>query len=93
MQISFCNNLHPWQIIETIQAVLLAEVQRSMKTLKKTSIISQPVAMVENGNGEMRTLPKIEQTEQTELQYIKNIPLASKCKIYWHIFFITFSST
>ncbi|KYO21230.1 WD repeat-containing protein 7 isoform C [Alligator mississippiensis] len=69
------------KIIETIQAVLLAEVQRSMKTLKKTSIISQPVAMVENGNGEMRTLPKIEQTEQTELQYIKNIPLAIYAKL------------
>ncbi|XP_025052874.1 WD repeat-containing protein 72 isoform X1 [Alligator sinensis] len=72
------------KIIETIQAVLLAEVQRSMKTLKKTSIISQPVAMVENGNGEMSTLPKIEQTEQTELQYIKNIPLATPVSVVKH---------
>ncbi|XP_067412232.1 WD repeat-containing protein 72 [Emydura macquarii macquarii] len=65
------------KIIEVIQAALLAEVQRSMKTLKKTSISSQPLTMIDNGNGEVQTLPKTEQTEQMA-KYIKNIPLPKR---------------
>uniref|UniRef100_A0A8C8RHH3 WD repeat domain 72 n=1 Tax=Pelusios castaneus TaxID=367368 RepID=A0A8C8RHH3_9SAUR len=53
----------PLEIIEMIQAALLAEVQRSIKTLKKTSISSQPVTMVDIGNTEVQTLPKTEQAE------------------------------
>ncbi|XP_007480041.2 WD repeat-containing protein 72 isoform X2 [Monodelphis domestica] len=65
------------QVIEVIQAVLLAEVQ-NMKTLRKTSINSPPLSMVDNRNGEMETLGKIEQSEQLELQCIKNIPLQNE---------------
>ncbi|KAM6195951.1 WD repeat-containing protein 72 isoform 2-T2 [Sarcoramphus papa] len=38
------------QIIEAMQAVLLAEVQRTMNTLRKTAICREPLAIVENGN-------------------------------------------
>uniref|UniRef100_A0A672V9B9 WD repeat domain 72 n=1 Tax=Strigops habroptila TaxID=2489341 RepID=A0A672V9B9_STRHB len=47
------------KIIEAMQAVLLAEVQRTMNTLRKTTICREPLAMVENGNGK-------------DLQYTKN---------------------
>ncbi|XP_015728514.1 WD repeat-containing protein 72 [Coturnix japonica] len=38
------------KIIEAIQAVLLAEVQRTMTTLRKTEVCREPLAVVENGN-------------------------------------------
>ncbi|KAM6351775.1 WD repeat-containing protein 72 [Alca torda] len=38
------------KIIEAMQAVLLAEVQRTMDTLGKTAICREPLAIVENGN-------------------------------------------
>lgn len=53
-------NLHLWQIIEAMQAVLLAEVQRTMNTLRKTAICREPLAIVENGNGKWQTLPETE---------------------------------
>ncbi|XP_010162260.1 WD repeat-containing protein 72-like, partial [Antrostomus carolinensis] len=37
------------KIIEAMQAVLLAEVQRTMNTLRKTAICREPLAIVENG--------------------------------------------
>uniref|UniRef100_A0A674KIZ6 WD repeat domain 72 n=1 Tax=Terrapene triunguis TaxID=2587831 RepID=A0A674KIZ6_9SAUR len=70
-------------IIEVIQAALLAEVQRSMKTLKKTSISNQPVTVVDNGNGEVQTLAKTEQTEQM-VKCIKNIPLPTAVSVGKH---------
>uniref|UniRef100_A0A8C8B766 WD repeat domain 72 n=1 Tax=Otus sunia TaxID=257818 RepID=A0A8C8B766_9STRI len=60
------------KIIEAIQAVLLAEVQMAMNTLRKTTICRDPLAMVENGTGKLWTLPK---TEGRDLQYIKNASL------------------
>uniref|UniRef100_A0A8D0EVW3 WD repeat domain 72 n=1 Tax=Strix occidentalis caurina TaxID=311401 RepID=A0A8D0EVW3_STROC len=60
------------KIIEAMQAVLLAEVQMAMNTLRKTTICSDPLAIVENGNGKLQTLPK---TEERDLQYIKNVSL------------------
>lgn len=38
------------KIIEAMQAVLLAEVQRTMTTLRKTAVCREPLATVENGN-------------------------------------------
>ncbi|XP_009989706.1 PREDICTED: WD repeat-containing protein 72-like, partial [Tauraco erythrolophus] len=38
------------KVIEAMQAVLLAEVQRTMNTLRKTAICREPLAIVENGN-------------------------------------------
>ncbi|XP_053934102.1 WD repeat-containing protein 72 isoform X1 [Cuculus canorus] len=38
------------KIFEAMQAVLLAEVQRTMKTLGKTAICREPLAIAENGN-------------------------------------------
>uniref|UniRef100_A0A8C6K2X3 WDR72-like alpha-solenoid domain-containing protein n=1 Tax=Melopsittacus undulatus TaxID=13146 RepID=A0A8C6K2X3_MELUD len=38
------------KIIEAMQAVLLAEVQRTMNTLRKTAICRESFAIVENGN-------------------------------------------
>ncbi|XP_044515978.1 WD repeat-containing protein 72-like [Gracilinanus agilis] len=66
------------QVIEVIQAVLLAEVQQYMKTLRKISISSPLLSMVDNRNGETETLPKNEQSEQLELQCIKNISLQNE---------------
>ncbi|XP_027696635.1 WD repeat-containing protein 72 isoform X1 [Vombatus ursinus] len=60
------------QVIEAIQAVLLAEVQQYMKTLRTRYINHPPLPVVGNGNGEKETLPKNEQSEQLELQCIKN---------------------
>uniref|UniRef100_A0A8D0GGW4 WD repeat domain 72 n=1 Tax=Sphenodon punctatus TaxID=8508 RepID=A0A8D0GGW4_SPHPU len=51
------------EMIEAIQATLLAEMQRSRKTLRKTSINTQPVLMVENGNGEVQNLPQLEESK------------------------------
>uniref|UniRef100_H0X0H4 WD repeat-containing protein 72 n=1 Tax=Otolemur garnettii TaxID=30611 RepID=H0X0H4_OTOGA len=71
------------QVTEAIQAVLLAEVQQHMKTLRKTSTNSQPVpgvsAVAENGNREvLQMLPKAEWAEEIELQHMRNtLPLQS----------------
>lgn len=59
--------------------MLLVEVQRIIKTLRKTSISSQAVTVAENRNGETQTLPKIGGTELLESQQ-STAPL-SKCKI------------
>ncbi|XP_054693363.1 WD repeat-containing protein 72 isoform X2 [Grus americana] len=40
----------PIKVIEAIQAVLLAEVQRTMNPLRKTTICRESLAIVENGN-------------------------------------------
>uniref|UniRef100_A0A8B9GL75 WD repeat domain 72 n=2 Tax=Amazona TaxID=12929 RepID=A0A8B9GL75_9PSIT len=48
------------KIIEAMQAVLLAEVQRTMNTLRKTAICRETLAIVENGNGKWQTLPETE---------------------------------
>ena len=41
--------------------MLLAEVQRTMNTLRKTAICREPLAIVENRNGKLWTLPKGEE--------------------------------
>ncbi|XP_055517056.1 WD repeat-containing protein 72-like isoform X2 [Leucoraja erinacea] len=51
------NLIAGWQfqsveLLEATQAMLLAEVQRVLRTLTTTSISSQPVVRVENGNSE-----------------------------------------
>uniref|UniRef100_A0A8C4VW51 WD repeat domain 72 n=1 Tax=Gopherus evgoodei TaxID=1825980 RepID=A0A8C4VW51_9SAUR len=71
------------KIIEVIQAALLAEVQRSMKTLKKTSVSNQPMTMIDNGNSEVQTLAKTEQTEQM-VKCIKNIPFPTAVSVGKH---------
>nr|KAF6394288.1 WD repeat domain 72 [Pipistrellus kuhlii] len=59
------------QVTEAIQAVLLAEVQQHMKTLRKTPVNSEPGSMNENGNYQMMQIqPKMECTEELELQCI-----------------------
>ncbi|XP_004377738.1 WD repeat-containing protein 72 [Trichechus manatus latirostris] len=64
------------QVPEAIQAVLLAEVQQHMKTLRKIPINSQPMSTTEKDKCEMmQTLPKKKQAEQLELQCITNRPL------------------
>lgn len=74
------------QVTEAIQAVLLAEVQQHMKTLRKTPVDSEPVSVAENGDYEMtQILPKTEWAKEPELQCITDtLPLQSKCKIYWY---------
>ncbi|XP_068954191.1 WD repeat-containing protein 72 isoform X2 [Petaurus breviceps papuanus] len=72
------------QVIEAIQAVLLAEVQQYMKTLRKISINHPPLSLVGNGNGEIETLPKNEQSEQLELQRTKNIPSQTTVSVVKH---------
>ncbi|KFP76299.1 WD repeat-containing protein 72, partial [Acanthisitta chloris] len=46
------------KIIEAMQAVLLAEVQRTMNPLRKMTICREPLAIVENGNA-LKALQKI----------------------------------
>uniref|UniRef100_A0A8B9ZBW3 WD repeat domain 72 n=1 Tax=Buteo japonicus TaxID=224669 RepID=A0A8B9ZBW3_9AVES len=60
------------KIIEAMQAVLLAEVQMTMNTLRKTAICREPLAIVENGNGKLRTLPK---TEKRDLQICNTLKI------------------
>ncbi|XP_057889542.1 WD repeat-containing protein 72 [Melospiza georgiana] len=45
-----CWNDESVKIVEAMQAVLLAEVQRTINPLRKTAICRQPLATVENGN-------------------------------------------
>lgn len=64
-----------------MQAVLLAEVQRTMNTLRKTAVYREPSA-IENGNGKLQLLPK---TEDRVLQDVKHFSLPYRWKIYWYI--------
>ncbi|XP_068814935.1 WD repeat-containing protein 72 [Struthio camelus] len=50
MKLIFCWSDQSIKIIEAIQAMLLAEVQRTMKTLRKTSVCREPLPILENGN-------------------------------------------
>ncbi|XP_041325093.1 WD repeat-containing protein 72 [Pyrgilauda ruficollis] len=45
-----CWNDQSVKIVEAMQAVLLAEVQRTINPLRKTAICREPLARVENGN-------------------------------------------
>ncbi|XP_014436077.2 WD repeat-containing protein 72 [Pelodiscus sinensis] len=83
MKLILCWRDQSVKIIEAVQATLLAEVQRSMKTLKKTSNSNQPVTMVDTGNGELQTLAKTEQTEQMA-ECIKNILLPTAVSVDKH---------
>ncbi|KAB0342383.1 hypothetical protein FD754_019309 [Muntiacus muntjak] len=57
------------KVTEAIQAVLLAEVQKHMKTLRKTPVNSEPESVAKNGDYEMmQMLPKIEWAKEPELQ-------------------------
>ncbi|NXF02226.1 WDR72 protein, partial [Smithornis capensis] len=49
------------KIIEAMQAVLLAEVQRTVSPLRRMTTCREPLALVENGNGESWTLPEAEE--------------------------------
>ena len=63
----------------------MAEVQKHMKTLRKTPVNSEPESVAKNGDYEMmQMLPKIEWAKDPELQCTTDtFPLQSKCKIYW----------
>ncbi|XP_038605972.1 WD repeat-containing protein 72 [Tachyglossus aculeatus] len=63
------------QVMEAMQAVLLAEVQRSLMTLREASLSSQPRSSGEDGEEE-QSRPKERQMEQLlELPSVKNPPL------------------
>ncbi|XP_037689850.1 WD repeat-containing protein 72 [Choloepus didactylus] len=73
------------QVTEAIQAVLLAEIQQHMKTLRKIPINSQPMSMAEKSDCErMQILPKKEWAEQLELQLVTNIPLQTPVSLVKH---------
>ncbi|XP_042543766.1 WD repeat-containing protein 72 [Dipodomys spectabilis] len=62
------------QVTEAIQAVLLAEVQQHMQSLRKIPIKSQPVPMAESSSCLMMQIPtRMEWAEEVELQRITNI--------------------
>ncbi|XP_010279759.1 PREDICTED: WD repeat-containing protein 72-like [Phaethon lepturus] len=50
LKLACCWSDQSIKIIEAMQAVLLAEVQRTMNTLRSTAICGEPLAIVENGN-------------------------------------------
>uniref|UniRef100_U3KBR7 WD repeat domain 72 n=1 Tax=Ficedula albicollis TaxID=59894 RepID=U3KBR7_FICAL len=54
-----CWNDQSVKIVEAMQAVLLAEVQRTVNPLRKTAICREPLAMAENGNDDMKPHPWI----------------------------------
>ncbi|XP_072889222.1 WD repeat-containing protein 72-like isoform X6 [Hemitrygon akajei] len=65
------NLITSWQfqsveLLEAIQAMLLAEAQRILRTLTKKTIDSQPIIGVQNGNGEPKTGSQLEQIELQE---------------------------
>ncbi|XP_075431833.1 WD repeat-containing protein 72 isoform X1 [Ascaphus truei] len=61
------------QITEAMQAVLLAEVKKSMEALRKTTTVTQPVSVVDNGYAPMPS--KTEPSDTIELQPMKSNPL------------------
>ncbi|XP_024894714.1 WD repeat-containing protein 72 isoform X2 [Pteropus alecto] len=74
------------QVTEAIQAVLLAEVQQHMKTLKTRPINSQPESITENGKYEkMQIQPKMEWAEALELQCVTDgLPLQTSTSLVKH---------
>ncbi|KAM6201075.1 WD repeat-containing protein 72 [Rhynchocyon petersi] len=88
--LSFLKLISSWrdqsvQVTEAIQAVLLAEVQQHMKTLRKIPINSQLMSTEETGSCEMmQTLPKRECAEQLELECITNRPLQTPVSLVKH---------
>uniref|UniRef100_UPI00398F1F16 WD repeat-containing protein 72-like n=1 Tax=Pristiophorus japonicus TaxID=55135 RepID=UPI00398F1F16 len=54
------------ELLEAVQAMLLAEMQRVLRALRKKSISSQPVIRAQKGNHELQTGPQIEQIELQE---------------------------
>nr|XP_005996242.1 PREDICTED: WD repeat-containing protein 72 [Latimeria chalumnae] len=72
------------EVLEAVQAMLLAEIQSIMKTLRKTSISSQTVSMVQNENAEIQELPWIEQAQQCELKHIRNIIMTTPVSLVKH---------
>lgn len=80
-----CMETQTWQVTEAIQAVLLAEVQQHMKTLRKIPVNREPGSVTENDYQMMQIRPKTECTEELELQCVTDsLSLQSKCEIYWH---------
>ncbi|XP_027323012.1 WD repeat-containing protein 72 isoform X2 [Anas platyrhynchos] len=60
------------KIIEAMQAVLLAEVQRTMKTLRKTAVYREPLAIVENGN--VSALKHDKSSNSANFQDVEDVP-------------------
>ncbi|ELK05402.1 WD repeat-containing protein 72 [Pteropus alecto] len=77
---------HAKPVTEAIQAVLLAEVQQHMKTLKTRPINSQPESITENGKYEkMQIQPKMEWAEALELQCVTDgLPLQTSTSLVKH---------
>ncbi|XP_060240743.1 WD repeat-containing protein 72 isoform X1 [Meriones unguiculatus] len=69
------------QVTEAIQAVLLAEVQQHLKSLRSTPVSSQPPPVAEHSIWEReqsapereRSAPKTERADELELQYLGNV--------------------
>ncbi|XP_030045094.1 WD repeat-containing protein 72 isoform X2 [Microcaecilia unicolor] len=72
------------EVIEAVQAVLLAEVQRSTKTLRRTSISKHPDTKVKNRMREAHPLPEPDKTEELELQCLKDIPVKTSLTLETH---------
>ncbi|XP_009904747.2 WD repeat-containing protein 72 [Dryobates pubescens] len=60
------------KISEAMQAVLLAEVQRTMNTLRKTAICREPLAIVENGN--VSALKHDNSSNSANFQDVEDVP-------------------
>nr|XP_013032776.2 WD repeat-containing protein 72 isoform X4 [Anser cygnoides] len=60
------------KIIEALQAVLLAEIQRTMKTLRKTAVYREPLAIVENGN--VSALKHDKSSNSANFQDVEDVP-------------------
>ncbi|XP_054243982.1 WD repeat-containing protein 72 [Indicator indicator] len=60
------------KISEAMQAVLLAEVQRTMNTLRKTAIYREPLAIVENGN--VSVLKHDNSSNSANFQDVEDVP-------------------
>uniref|UniRef100_A0A803WC20 WD repeat domain 72 n=1 Tax=Ficedula albicollis TaxID=59894 RepID=A0A803WC20_FICAL len=67
-----CWNDQSVKIVEAMQAVLLAEVQRTVNPLRKTAICREPLAMAENGN--VSVLKHDKSSSSANFQDVEDMP-------------------
>ncbi|XP_067827561.1 WD repeat-containing protein 72-like isoform X1 [Heptranchias perlo] len=83
------NLIASWQaqsveLLEAIQAMLLAEVQRVLRALRKKPISNQPVIRTQNGKSEPQTVPQIERIELQESQQLTSRVMPTSVKAVTH---------
>lgn len=83
------------QVTEAIQAVLLAEVQQHLRSLRDTPVSSQPAPVTQHAICERKQISsKVGWTEEIELPYVgTSSPLKSKWAVYLSALSMSFPTT